>query len=198
MKIVALTGGSGSGKSTVLNGLLDHFSDKASILSLDDYYRPRGELPVDDNGETNYDVPQAINHLDLHRDILKLKSGESVSLKTYTYNRDAMTSEVITINSAPWLIVEGLFVMHHDDVRSLFDITVYIDATPSTRLKRRKYRDETVRGYSPNEVQYQWTNHVRPADIKHIEPWRNKCDIVIDNEKDWTKGLNKLIALMKS
>ena len=72
MKIVALTGGSGSGKSTVLKGLLDHFSDKASILSLDDYYRPREELPVDYNGETNYDVPQAINHLDLHRDILKL------------------------------------------------------------------------------------------------------------------------------
>ena len=198
MKIVALTGGSGSGKSTVLKGLLDYFSDKASILSLDDYYRPREELPVDYNGETNYDVPQAINHLDLHRDILKLKSGESVSLKTYTYNRDRMKSEVITINSAPWLIVEGLFVMHNDDVRSLFDITAYIDATTSTRLKRRKYRDETVRGYSPNEVQYQWINHVRPADIKHIEPWRNKCDIVIDNEKDWTKGLNELIALMES
>ena len=198
MKIVALTGGSGSGKSTVLKGLLDYFSDKASILSLDDYYRPREELPVDYNGETNYDVPQAINHLDLHRDILKLKSGESVSLKTYTYNRDTMKSEVITINSAPWLIVEGLFVMHNDDVRSLFDITAYIDATTSTRLKRRKYRDETVRGYSPNEVQYQWINHVRPADIKYIEPWRNKCDIVIDNEKDWTKGLNELIALMES
>ncbi len=198
MRIVALTGGSGSGKSTVLNGLLEHFSGRASILSLDDYYRPREELPLDENGETNYDVPQAINHCNLLNDIKKLISGESVSLKTYTYNRDIMKSEEITIDPSEWLIVEGLFVMHDEKVRETFDITVYVDAAPSTRLERRKYRDEVVRGYSPNEVEYQWEHHVRPSDLEHIEPWRNKCDIVIDNEKDWSKGLFDLIALMES
>ena len=196
MKIVALTGGSGSGKSTVLNGLLEHFAKRASILSLDDYYRPKEELPIDENGETNYDVPQAINHADLFRDLKTLLSGESVSLKTYTYNKDLMKSEIITIEPSEWMIVEGLFVMHDENVRSLFDLTAYIDADPATRLERRKYRDETVRGYSPKEVEYQWTNHVRPADIKHIEPWKEKCDIVIDNESDWSEGLAQLIKLM--
>ena len=197
MRIVALTGGSGSGKSTVLNGLLEHFSDSASILSLDDYYRPREELPVDENGETNYDVPQAINHQDLLRALKKLKSGESISLETYTYNRNVMKSELITIGPSDWLIVEGLFVMHDEGVRDLFDLSAYVDAEPSTRLERRKYRDETVRGYSPSEVEYQWNNHVRPADIEHIEPWKEKCDIVIDNENDWSEGLFNLIALME-
>ena len=97
MKIIALTGGSGSGKSTVLKGLLEHFKGRSSILSLDDYYEPREELPIDSNGETNYDVPQAINHDKLLGDLNKLMNGESVSIETYTYNRDAMKSEVITI-----------------------------------------------------------------------------------------------------
>ena len=198
MKIVALTGGSGSGKSTVLNGLLDHFSGRASILSLDDYYRPREELPTDENGETNYDVPEAINHDNLFRDLKKLLEGQEVSLETYTYNRNAMKSEIITIKPSDWLIVEGLFVMHDARIRELFSLSAFIDAQPETRLERRKYRDETVRGYSPDEVEYQWNNHVRPADIAHIEPWKEKCDVVIDNENDWTEGLTNLIAQMES
>ena len=87
MKILAITGGSGSGKSTVLNGLKDHFGDRLSMLSLDDYYRPKEVLPIDDNGETNFDVPEAIDHPKLHADILKLAGGEKVSFETYTYNR---------------------------------------------------------------------------------------------------------------
>ncbi|MAO46539.1 MAG: uridine kinase [Crocinitomicaceae bacterium] len=198
MKIIALTGGSGSGKSTVLKGLLEHFKGRSSILSLDDYYRPREELPIDSNGETNYDVPQAINHDKLLGDLNKLMNGESVSIETYTYNRDAMKSEVITITPSDWLIVEGLFVMHDPGVRNLFDLTAYIDAAPNTRLERRKLRDFTVRGYDPDEVEYQWHNHVRPADQVYIEPWRNKCDVVIDNEKDYTEGLSELIYKMES
>ena len=72
MKIVAITGGVAQEKSTVLNGLKDHFGDRLSMLSLDDYYRPKEVLPVDANGETNFDVPEAIDHPTLHADILKL------------------------------------------------------------------------------------------------------------------------------
>ena len=111
MKILAITGGSGSGKSTVLQALADHLGALASMLSLDDYYRPKEELPVDDNGETNFDVPEAIDHVALHRDILKLGRGEQVSFQSYTYNKDLMTSELTVVEPREWLIVEGLFVM---------------------------------------------------------------------------------------
>ena len=97
MNIVAITGGSGSGKSTVLNGLKEHFGDRLSMLSLDDYYRPKEVLPVDVNGETNFDVPEAIDHPKLHADILRLANGEQVSFETYTYNKSLMQSEVAVI-----------------------------------------------------------------------------------------------------
>ena len=197
MKIVALTGGSGSGKSTVLNGLREHFGDEVTILSLDDYYRPKSELPTDDKGETNFDVPEVINYDDLTRDIRLLLEGNVVELDTYTFNRSAMTSARIKILPAPWLIVEGLFALYSADVRNLIDITAFIDASVETRLERRKHRDLTVRGYTPEEVQYQWDNHVRPSDIKFIEPWKSKCDVVIDNENNWELGLMKLIEIME-
>ena len=198
MRIVALTGGSGSGKSTVLNGLMEYFQGRVSILSLDDYYRPKEELPKDSKGETNYDVPEAINHKDLYKDLQDLSSGKSIELETYTYNRDAMKSERIKIDPSEWLIVEGLFVLHSAEVREMFNLKVFIDATIGTRLSRRKHRDLTVRGYSPDEVQYQWDNHVRPADEKFIEPWKERCDLVIDNENNWKSGLEKLINMMES
>ena len=73
---------------------------------------------------------------------------------------------------------------------------VFISASVETRLKRRKYRDLTIRGYHNREVQYQWDNHVRPADIEFIQPWKDKCDIVIDNENNWKKGFENLVSKM--
>ena len=197
MKIVALTGGSGSGKSTVLNGLREHFGGEVTILSLDDYYKPKNELPKDDQGETKFDLPEVINYDDLIRDIKLLLDGEVVELDTYTYNRSAMKSERIKIKPATWLIVEGLFALYNEDVKNLTDITAFIDASVETRLERRKHRDLTIRGYDPEEIQYQWDNHVRPSDIKFIEPWKSKCDVVIDNENSWEMGLSKLVEMME-
>ncbi|MGY8929502.1 MAG: uridine kinase family protein [Flavobacteriales bacterium] len=196
MKIVALTGGSGSGKSTILNGIRDHFGDDITILSLDDYYHPVTEIPVDDKGETNFDLPEAIIYDNLIRDIYALQKGETVEIDTYTFNRDMMKSECVIKTPSLWLIVEGLFALHDMRVREMIDIKVFISASVETRLKRRKYRDLTIRGYNNREVQYQWDNHVRPSDIEFIQPWKEKCDVVIDNEDNWQEGVANLIRKM--
>jgi uridine kinase len=196
MKIIALTGGSGSGKSTILSEIRDYFGDDVTILSLDDYYRPITEIPVDDKGETNFDLPEAIIYDDLVRDIYALQRGETVEIDTYTFNRDMMKSECVIKTPSPWLIVEGLFALHDSRVRKMTDIKVFISASVETRLNRRKYRDLTIRGYNNREVQYQWDNHVRPSDIEFIQPWKDKCDIVIDNEDNWQEGVANLIRKM--
>jgi uridine kinase len=197
LKILALIGGSGSGKSTVLDGLRNHFGERAAVLSLDNYYRPKSELPVDENGETNFDMPVVIDDETMVSDIDVLRAGKSIHLSTYTYNRDVMKSETVTIDPAEWLIVEGLFAMAYPAMEERVDLVGYIDASPETRLARRIARDGSERGYTEDEVRYQWKNHVRPADIQFIEPWKTKADVVVDNEKDWKSGLNELIDKME-
>jgi len=197
LKILALIGGSGSGKSTVLDGLRNHFGERAAVLSLDNYYRPKSELPVDENGETNFDMPVVIDDETMVSDIDVLRAGKSIHLSTYTYNRDVMKSETVTIDPAEWLIVEGLFAMAYPAMEERVDLVGYIDASPETRLARRIARDGSERGYTEDEVRYQWKNHVRPADIQFIEPWKIKADVVVDNEKDWKSGLNELIDKME-
>jgi uridine kinase len=197
LKILALIGGSGSGKSTVLDGLRNHFGERAAVLSLDNYYRPKSELPVDENGETNFDMPVVIDDETMVSDIDVLRAGKSIHLSTYTYNRDVMKSETVTIDPAEWLIVEGLFAMAYPAMEERVDLVGYIDASPETRLARRIARDESERGYTEDEVRYQWKNHVRPADLQFIEPWKTKADVVVDNEKDWKSGLNGLIDKME-
>ena len=110
---------------------------------------------------------------------------------------DVMKSETVTIDPAEWLIVEGLFAMAYPAMEERVDLVGYIDASPETRLARRIARDGSERGYTEDEVRYQWKNHVRPADIQFIEPWKTKADVVVDNEKDWKSGLNELIDKME-
>ena len=198
MKILALIGGSGSGKSTVLDGLREHFEDRAAVLSLDNYYRPKSELPVDENGQTNFDLPVVIDDGTMVSDIDVLRLGKSIHLSTYTYNRDVMKSEIVTIDPREWLIVEGLFAMAYPAMEERVDMVGYIDASPETRLARRIARDGTERGYTEEEVRYQWKHHVRPADIQFIEPWKIKADVVSDNENDWKSGLKHLIEKMEN
>ena len=198
MKIAALIGGSGSGKSTVLRGLRSHFDERVSVLSLDDYYRPKELLPVDHNGATNFDLPEVIDHEALIRDIDRLKTGHPISLETYTYNRDVMASELITIAPAEWLVVEGLFVMAYPEMLGRVDLVAYIDAPEEVRLQRRIQRDGSERGYTEDEVRYQWRHHVRPADRAHIEPWRHKAHVLVDNHHHWQDGLQALITAMEN
>jgi len=94
-------------------------------------------------------------------------------------------------------VVEGLFVLASEGMRRRTDAIGYIDAPVEVRLERRIQRDGKERGYTEEEVRYQWKHHVRPADIAHIEPWRTRADVVIDNQHDWQDGLRALIDRME-
>lgn len=198
MKIAAVIGGSGSGKSTVLDRISAHFGARVTVLSLDNYYLPIERQPVDENGQTNFDQPEGIDHVQLVADVDQLRRGEPVELKTYSFNKDIMASQVLHIQPAEWLIVEGLFALTYPEIQKRVDVKIYIDAPEPVRLARRIARDAAERGYNEEEVTYQWKNHVLPSEAMHISCWKSRVDVVVDNTNHWRDGIDQVIATMEA
>lgn len=191
--IIGISGGSATGKTSVLNALLSRFSEsEITLVSQDNYYLPKELQKEDENGWTNFDLPESINRAAYFSDVQKLIQGKKVEKEEYTFNNPNKASHVITFNPSPVIITEGLFVFYYEEIRDLLDYKVYLHASPDIRLERRIHRDHKERGYPKNEVLYQWENHVRPADVSYLEPYRGMCNLEIDNNEDFSTGLDQL------
>lgn len=194
--IVGVVGGSASGKGTVVGRLLDHYGDRATVLRMDDYYRPIAEVPKDAEGEANFDEPDALNLERLAQDLDRLKSGEDLHIQSYTFNQPGVVPEPLHIPALPVVFLDGLFMLHDEGVRKRLDLSILIHATPETRFERRLARDQAERSLTPDIIQYQWDRHVRPGDIRFLEPVSHLADVVVDNDRagdpDLTPALNAI------
>lgn len=197
--LVGITGGSASGKTLFLKQLLEKFSEKdICVVSQDNYYRPRNEQPVDENGIHNFDTPQSINSAEYGRDVAMLKNGETVTRQEYTFNNPEVTPANLTFVPAPIIVVEGIFVFHYPEVTRHLDLKVFIDAEEHIKLKRRIIRDRVERGYDLEDVLYRYEQHVAPTYHKYIEPFKSEADLVIPNNQSFKKGLEILTNHLKS
>ena len=191
--VIGIAGGSGSGKTTLLRALLSHFRPGLiCLVSQDNYYHPKEAQMADENGVINFDLPTSIDREHFTRDLRDLIDGKPIEKMEYNFNNPAWAPASITVHPAPVIIMEGLFVFHFDEIRSLLDYKVYLEAHHETRLERRIRRDGEERGYGETEVRYQWDNHVRPAEIHYMEPYRGECELIIDNTHSFDEGLKLL------
>ncbi len=194
--IVGVVGGSASGKGTVVGRLLDHYGNRAAVLRMDDYYRPIAEVPKDAEGEANFDEPDALDLERLARDLDRLKSGEDLHIQSYTFNQPGVEPEPLHIPALPVVFLDGLFMLHDEGVRKRLDLSILIHATPETRFERRLARDQVERSLTPDIIQYQWDRHVRPGDIRFLEPVSHLADVIVDNDRagdpDLTPALNAI------
>lgn len=197
--VIGITGGSGSGKTYFLNSLLHEFSkDQVCLLSQDNYYHPREQQPLDENGVKNFDTPQSINSKELAIDVAKLKSGEGFERLEYTFNNPNVKPKLLKFEAAPIVVIEGLFVMHYPEVEKLLDLRLFIDAKDHIKLKRRIIRDKVERGYDLDDVLYRFEKHVMPSYDKYLEPLRHKADFIIPNNDHINNALEVLVGFLKS
>lgn len=197
--VIGITGGSGSGKTYFLNSLLHEFSkEQVCLLSQDNYYHPREQQPLDENGVKNFDTPQSINSKELAIDVAKLKSGEGFERLEYTFNNPNVKPKLLKFDAAPIVVIEGLFVMHYPEVERLLDLRLFIDAKDHIKLKRRIIRDKVERGYDLDDVLYRFEKHVMPSYDKYLEPLRHKADFIIPNNDHINNALEVLVGFLKS
>lgn len=188
--IVGITGGSASGKTLFLEQLLNTFEeDEVCLISQDNYYKPLHLQPKDENGIENFDVPQSIDFEEYASDIRKIQSGETIYRKEYTFNNTSKTPKTLTFNSAPIVVVEGIFVFYYPELTELLDLKIFIDAKDHIKLKRRIIRDKVERGYDLDDVLYRYEKHVMPTYEKFIKPFKNEADLIIPNNHNFDKGL---------
>ncbi|WP_020596653.1 uridine kinase [Spirosoma panaciterrae] len=197
--IVGITGGSASGKTSFLKDILNAFDeDEICLISQDNYYLSRDVIPVDDQGIHNFDLPETIDHHLYAQHIGQLHNGEIITQKEYTFNNPSVVPRILTFKPAPIIIVEGIFVFHFRELADQMDLKIFIDAKNSIKLERRVKRDAEERGYDLDDVMYRWKYHVKPTYRQFIKPYRAEADIVIPNNHHYKKGMEVVIAYLKT
>lgn len=195
---VGITGGSGSGKTLFLKQLMEAFNaQEVSLLSLDNYYKPRHEQPMDDQGIENFDMPESLDRERFSADLKKLKAGEDITIQEYTFNNDSKTPEIIHIKSTPIIVVEGIFTFYYKEINSLLDFKIFIEAPDYLMLTRRITRDAEERGYDLSDVLYRFQHHVTPSFKKYIEPLKYDSDIIIPNHNGFERALDVVITYLR-
>ena len=193
--IVGITGGSGSGKTLFMNSLMAQLN-KVSLLSMDNYYVDITKQKKDEKGVEDFDRLESIDHQQYIRDLKKLISGKSISYKEYAFNKSNSEPEIITVESQPVILVEGIFVLYVEEIRKFLDLKLYIEAPHYLMMKRRIIRDANERGYDLNDVLYRYQYHVTPSYKKYIEPSKKWANLIIPNHDNFDAALKVISTFL--
>ncbi len=196
---IGITGGSGSGKTYLIENLSNRFKpEEVCLISQDNYYRPREEQETDANGVKNFDLPGSIDDDRFCNDLLKLKRGETIVKKEYTFNNPNAVPKTIELYPAPILIVEGIFVQYFKEIENQLDLKIFIEAKDHVKLSRRIRRDNDQRGYDLDDVLYRYQYHVMPVYEKYIDPLKHNADLVIPNNSHFDRAIEVLVLSLKA
>lgn len=192
VKIIAIAGGSASGKSSIVKYIDDYFKDDLTVIGHDNYYKAHDDISFEKRSKLNYDYPGAFDNDLFYKDLVKLQAGKAINMPTYDYRIHTRSSQTVTIYPTKIILIEGILVLEDKRVRNITDTKVFIDADSDVRLQRRILRDTKERDRSLESVLEQFIKQVKPMHEKYVEPTKKYADIIIPRGAKNTKGIEML------
>ncbi len=200
--VIAIAGGSGSGKTTVSNAILHSIGgNRIAYLPHDAYYRDLSAISVEERKRVNFDHPDSLETELLIEHIKQLKQWNSVDLPVYDFTLHVRTSKVKLIEPQHIIVVEGILIFAEPNLRSLFDVKIFVDTDDDIRFIRRLERDIAERGRTMESVIEQYHRTVRPMHMDFVEPSKRYADIIIpeggQNQVALDMVISRIEALLK-
>lgn len=190
MIIIGIAGGTGSGKTTVVNKIINSLPEgEVAVLPQDSYYKDSSHIPPEERSKINFDEPAAIEWSLLEKHIRELKDGKTIQMPTYSYLTCTRQEKTIEVKPRHVVIVEGILVLSQESMRNVMDVKVFVDADPDDRLIRVISRDCVERGRTPMMVINRYQDILKPMHQMYIEPAKRFADLIVP------QGGNNLVAI---
>lgn len=197
MLIVGIAGGTGSGKTTVVRKIVERLPEgEVVVIPQDAYYKDNSDVGLEQRQEINFDHPRSLEFSLLVDHLKKLKKGESIDQPIYSYITCTRSEETITVFPRHVIIVEGILILTHKQLRNLFDIKVYVDADADDRLGRVIGRDIIERERSVSKVLERYEKTVKPMHLQFVEPSKRYADLIIPQGGDNLVAINILVDVI--
>jgi uridine kinase len=197
MLIIGIAGGTGSGKTTVVDQIVTELpKDEVCVISQDDYYKDTSHLTFEERVKINFDHPNSIDFDLLVSHLKELRNGNSFEQPVYSFVDHNRTEKTITTFPKKVIIVEGILILTHPEIREMFDIKVYVHADSDERLIRRLKRDIAERGRDLKEVLNRYQTTLKPMHQQFIEPTKEFADIIIPTNRYNTVAVNLIRTII--
>lgn len=192
--LIGIAGGTGSGKTTLADKLVDSFgSQEVTVIRQDNYYKRHDDMDYEQRAKLNYDHPDAFDSDLFYEHIVALKQGKSVEIPVYDYTIHNRSEETILINPTPVIVLESIMLFVEKVLCDLMDIKVFVDTDADVRILRRIVRDVKERGRSLESVIGQYLTTVKPMHEQFVEPSKRRADIIVPEGGENQVALEMLI-----
>lgn len=198
--VIGIAGGSGSGKSTFAQRLKERFPEDIALVSCDNYYLARHDMPFEERKLQNYDSPEAFEFDLMIRQITALKEGREILCPVYDFTQHDRSEQVLRIEAKPVVLIDGILIFTEPQLRDLMDMKIYVETDADERILRRVRRDMVERGRDLDGIIAQYLATVKPMHNAYVEPTKAYADIIINggmNDTAFDLVKNKIQSLLE-